>query len=105
MSVVTNVRMIAIIHGRGSSGGCRCLQEPLVLGAPGIRECVEAWQTSVTPVSCHTWLTAAPSRAVTSSAKRTYDRQGGARKEEEEIYYLYGIGKQSSPYGSPINFK
>lgn len=42
------------------------------MGAPSIGEGMEAWQTAVTPVPCHTWLTAAPSSVVTSRAKRTF---------------------------------
>lgn len=94
--MVSNVHIIVTIHGRSSSAEYRCLQQPLVLGAPSISECVEAGQTSVTPVSCHTWLTAAPSRVVTSSAKRTCNQQG----RDKEIFNLYGIRKQLSSYGT-----
>lgn len=44
----------------------------LVSDASSVCERVEAWQTPVTSVSCHTWLTAASSRIVTSSTERTF---------------------------------
>ena len=65
----------------------------------------EAWQTAVTPVPCHTWLTAAPPSVVTSRAKRTYNHKGGERKEEKELFHSYDIRGQLSPYGSSINTK
>lgn len=52
------------------------------MGAPSIREGVEAWQTAVTPVSRHTWLTAAPTSVVTSGAKRTCNPKVGKGKKK-----------------------
>lgn len=44
---------------------------------------MEAWLTSVTPLSYHTWLTPALSRVVTSSTEGTCDPQGGERERRK----------------------
>ena len=76
------------LTAKAAAGGRRCLQRPLVSGAAGVGEHVEAGQAAVTPVPRHTRSAATPARVVTASTQRTCNREAGRREEEKDIFSL-----------------
>lgn len=76
----------------------------VVSSTPSVCEHMEARLTAVTPGSCHTRLTLALSRAVTSSTERTCNPQGGEKEKRKKILVRF-LKKRPSPHGSSVPTK